>query len=136
MPQDRSENVDEISHLRMISIAVFREESARPGGQAVFYGATSHAAPAKSDLIRQDATPYTRATHEETAWRVSPVIPKKSLPQSLLIRVELRRSLLLAPRGSRRVSRCLPLSLAGEKHARSFVRPGQRRAILLNCVTR
>jgi hypothetical protein len=78
--------VDEISHLRVISVAVFREESSRPAGQAVFYGAAIHAAPVKSDLIRQDATPYTRATHEETAWRISPVIPKKSAPQSLLIR--------------------------------------------------
>jgi hypothetical protein len=114
--------VDEISHLRVISIAVFSEESARPGGQAVFYGAASHAAPAKSDLIRQDATPYTRATHEEATWRVSPVIPKKSLPQSLLIRGLIASLAALAQRGSRRVAAAfLSHSQAKSMTARSFV---------------
>jgi hypothetical protein len=78
MPQDRRKNVDEIAHLRLIAVAVFGEESTSPGGQAVCYGAAIHAAPANRDLIRQDATPYTRATQEEIAWRVSPVIPMKS----------------------------------------------------------
>jgi hypothetical protein len=80
MPQDRRKNAYQITHLGLITIAILRKELARPGGQAVLYGAAIHATLAKCDLIRQDATPYTRAARDLTTWHVSPFIPTKSAP--------------------------------------------------------
>jgi hypothetical protein len=57
MPQDRSENAYQLAHLRLVAVAIFREEPARSSREAIFNGAAIHAAPAESDAIGQKSTP-------------------------------------------------------------------------------
>jgi hypothetical protein len=90
MPQDWSENADELTHLRLVAVAILREEPPRPGSQAVFYDVAVHPEPARSDVIKHENTPRTCAAPDLIAWRVSPVIPtgaRRKLPDTCQMRL-------------------------------------------------
>ena len=96
-------------------------------------GVSAHSSSARRRAIRNVSLLAPLAADRAGKPPTSSSLADKRRVGSLLLSTPARDPLFdcsLRSRGSRFGSRCLPLSLADEKRVCSFVRPGQRRAIL------
>ena len=96
-------------------------------------GVSAHSSSARRRAIRNVLLLAPLAADRAGKPPTSSSLADKRRVGSLLLSTPARDPLFdcsLRSRGSRFGSRCLPLSLADEKRVCSFVRPGQRRAIL------